>query len=132
MPIGTDRLRCLKQMLELIQIGIWIGIINQCIEIVHGVPKGHLLLLKLQKFLFLFHHKVVGLVSVIEAVKLPNSIHPLRVMVISIILLGFGLFVLRLRIAYQQIIFPIFNRVERSGFRFGKLRFHEYIDYRGI
>ena len=87
---GADRFGRLQQMLQLRELDVRIGIIDQRVEIIERFEDAHLPAVELQELALLRLHEVVRLMAVILAIELADGLAG-RIIVVAIILAGLGL-----------------------------------------
>src|ERR1051326_9405090 len=73
MPVATDLLRCLKQVIELGEVRIRIAVIHQRIQKLQRLPHPHLPPLEPQKLLPLALPEVLRLMPMIPSIKPANG-----------------------------------------------------------
>src|SRR6266849_2814315 len=71
--VAPDGLRGLQQMLDLRELGVWIALVYQGVEKLHGLPDVHLGAVPGEELFFLVQNEIARLVSVILAVELANA-----------------------------------------------------------
>src|SRR6202042_2375401 len=106
-------------MLELVEIGIGIGIVHQSIQKFESSPDRHLFFIISEELRLLLLNEFVRLISMVQPVKLPHRISPRR----FVIPICFGRLALRnrlrIRIAFQEIFLPYIEGGERILFSSG-------------
>src|ERR1700736_2949638 len=103
-------------MLKLIQVSVRIRIINQLVQKLESLPNGHFLFAELKKFISFGLHKIICLISMIQAVEFANRI-PGGSLVIPECFFFFRFYWGTLfRISLQYILFPFIQTAQGCNF----------------
>ena len=117
MTVPADLFGGLQQMLELGKVGVGIAVVHQRVQKLHCLPDPHFPTVERQKFAFLRHHEIKGLIVMVQAIEFPHR-GPRGGFVIAKCLLflagveGSG-FLRDFRIALFQKILPLLEILER-------------------
>ncbi len=109
MSVGANRLRRLQQVLLLREVGVWIRIIDESVQIVHRFEHCHLALLKCQIFSLLLQNEVIRLIAMVQPIELAHALAA-GIVVIAIVFLSLCL---RLRVAAFDEVLPLVEALQR-------------------